>query len=400
MNTSLHLQAAVALATVLSALGPAHAQPNLKDITKLLPSFGGGNSTSQEGSAGTRGTSGDAQSAAGAGPVKASAKAQSEMAPDINCDRPRERFNIAEKLADYGGQAASLRMQRLVGSDFRYTDLTADDKQMLRYVAQTTVWVPAEVEAKLGGIYDTASGFFGLGGTKPSEDEQMALEDIEKRLSTLRGAVADYPGEIHLKLDKKLPDGAFARFGGLILLSDRFLNSLGEAGSGADFLLAHEVSHVYKRHALKDIQFKLISSEEGWGLAKDLLTRAQRGAEFSPKDAIFAVKTVPELITFVRGVQVRFTRDQEFEADACSTVWLKAVNVPPKDAWRRYQAILGTSSSYSTEHPSSADREARFNQKADGVPMAKSKTGSIDKGSVTKEGKIVIRNAQKAQATP
>lgn len=398
MNTSIQRRAVAAVVALVATIGPAHAQFSLKELKNLIPPVGGSSTTTttQE-NTGASGT--NAQAAAGAPPVKASAKAISEMAPDINCSRPRERFNIAEKLADFGGQTATLRMDRLVGSDFRYTDLTPEDKQMLRYVAQTTVWVPAEVEVKLGAIYDTTSGFLGIGGQKLNEDEQLALEDIQKRLTTLRAAVADYPAEIHLKVDKKLPDGAFARFGGLILLSDRFLNGLGEAGPGADFLLAHEVSHVYKRHALKDIQFKLISSEEGWGLAKELLARAQRGAEISPKDAIFAVKTVPELVTFVRGVQVRFNKDQEFEADACSTVWLTAVHVPPKDAWRSYKAILGESGSYATEHPSSTEREERFNRKADGLPMAKPGTGATDKGSVTKEGKAMIRNSQKAQAS-
>lgn len=396
MNKLVQIRAVVALAALLATIGPAHAQFNLKELKNLIPPLGGSNSQESTGTSGTP----NAQAAADAPPVKASAKALSEMAPDVNCTRPRERFNIAEKLTEFGGQAATLRMERVIGSDFRYTDLTPDDKQMLRYVAQTTVWVPAEVENKLGAIYDTTTGLFGLGGAKLSETDQMALEDIEKRLTMLRGVVPEYPAEIHLKLDKKLPDGAFARFGGLILLSDRFLNGLGDAGSGADFLLAHEVSHVYKRHALKSVQFKLISSEEGWGLAKELLARAQRGMQVSPKDAIFAVTTVPELIKFVRGVQVRFNKEQEFEADACSVVWLQAEHVPPKEAWRKYKAILGESGSYAEEHPSGPEREERFNNKVDGVSSAKPKSGSTDKGSVTKEGKALLRNNQKGQTTP
>lgn len=315
------------------------------------------------------------------------------MAPDINCDRPREKFNLSEKLIDYGGMAASMRLERLMSSNFRFTELKPEDKEMLRYIAQTTVWVPAEIEGKLGQIYDTTSSFFGLAGEKLNESEQLAIEDIEKRLKVLRGVVDDYPSEIHLKLDKKLPDGAFSRFGGLILISERFLNGLEDSGSGADFLLAHEVSHIYKRHAIKNIQYKLISSEEGWGLAKSLLVRARSGTKIVFEDVLFAVQTLPELIDFVRNVQVQFLKDQEFEADACSNVWLKAENIPQNEAWKNYQTVLGSSSTYSAEHPSSVDREARFFQKS-AATLGAAQVG-IDKGAVKKGGKELIKNARK-----
>ena len=83
--------------------------------------------------------------------------------------------------------------------------------------------------------------------------------------------------------------------------------------------------------------------------------------------------TVPKLIDFVRSMQLKFNRDQELEADACSTVWLKDIGVDPIAAWDAYRATVGANAdnpaSYSASHPTTPEREARFKRKAAGHPM-------------------------------
>lgn len=228
-----------------------------------------------------------------------------------------------------------------------------------------------------------------------NELDRAALAEINDRLAKVKGAVAEYPAEIRLTYDSKLADGAFARFGGVIQLSERFLNGLSDAGTGADFLLAHEISHVYKRHAIKDIQFKMISSAEGWGLARKVLQRAQRGMEVDPLgDASFLVTTMPRLIEFVRSVQVQFTKDQELEADACSIHWLTAVQTDFYAAWNRYKAALGANTTYSLEHPTSQEREAWFKRRiAGGKDNAPDK--SPDKGTVQRGGERIIQGGSR-----
>jgi len=288
-----------------------------------------------------------------------------EMQPDADCSRPQERFNVAEKLAEYGGAEATLRLQRLIETDYRYSDLKPEDREMLQYLARTTVWVPAEVETKLGQVFTGAGRFFGGGTDKPSELDQAALAEIEGRLNRLRGTVTDFPGTITLRVNKQLADGAYARFGGVIELSERFLAGLTEAPQAADFLLAHELSHVYKRHAMKHLQFTLISTDEGWELGRKLLQRAQRGLAVDPvRDGLFMFTTVPQLVEFVRGLQLKFGREQELEADACSKVWMGGIGVDPFAAWDAYRVTLGANSDqsdrYVASHPSDAEREARF----------------------------------------
>lgn len=320
---------------------------------------------------------------------------QSEMAADRNCSRPRDKFNVADKIADYGGTAATLRLQRLITTDFQYSDLKPEDKQMLQYIAQTSVWVPPEVEDKLAAVYDKSKGFFKREAPL-NELEELAFDDVRKRLERVRETVPEYPSEIRLKVDHELKDGAFARFGGLIQISDRFLNGLGDAGAGADFLLSHEVSHVYKRHSIKGIQFTLISSSEGWNLAKQVLRGVpgigNQGSDMfrEVKDIVTGLGAIPALMEYVSSVQINFTKDQELEADACSVEWLRALKVEPKKAWADYQDILGANSTYDALHPSTAQRKASFDNRVDQKAVAP--VLSADKGTVKKEGAKIIAN--------
>ena len=313
-------------------------------------------------------------------PVGPKKDVRAELAPDVDCSRPQERFDVVGKLTEYGGTEATLRLQRLVESDYKLADMKPQDREMLQYLAATTVWVPAEVESRLGSIYQRLSSSDSEGANPL---QQSSIATIEQRLGTLKAQVRDFPADITLSLNKKLPDGAFARFGGVIELSERFVDALPDTPEGSDFLLAHELSHIYKRHPVKDLQFKLLATEEGWEIGRKLLARALRGGAFDPiRDGLFAVTTVPQLIAFVRTLQLSFGRQQELEADACSVVWLKAIGRDPSRAFAAYRATLGAADgsgaagAYGPSHPTTEERVARLEGKVRGKPGAKPAPGA------------------------
>lgn len=343
----------------------APAQAQLLDMLKNLAPPGAGIPTPPKGTA-------SATMVADAPPASAKPGVEAELRPDANCSRQRESFNIGEKLMQYGGAAAGLRLRRLIETDFAYDDLTPKDKAMLKYLAQTTVWLPVEAETKLGAIVDGGKSWFER-GPKLTELDEEALRTLTERLTLLKGQAQDFPADIKLVVDDKLDTGAVARFGGAIQVSRSFLNGLTQQPAGADFVLAHEMSHIYKRHAIKDIQFKLISSRDGWTLASKLLQRAQRGLEIDPiADGVFLFTTVPTLIEYVKTLQLKYGREQELEADACSVAWLNGIGTDPFGAWDAYRATVAATdsgpTSYAATHPSTPEREARFKRKASGKP--------------------------------
>jgi Zn-dependent protease with chaperone function len=287
-----------------------------------------------------------------------SAKALADLKPDVNCSRPQEGFDVVAKVVQYGGENARLRLQRLVASDFRYDDLTPQDREMLKVVAYTTVWVPPSLESKLGAIYS------GMAGDKGDESHSASARRSVDRIELLKQQVADFPGEIRLLVLKDMPSGAAAQAGGLITIAQGFLSDLEAQPSARDLILAHELSHVYKRHALKEIQFQLVSTSAGFSIAKRLLGRAMPGSGGNfLTEAFGTIQLGVELVNFVRGLQIHFNRDQEFEADACAVVWMKRAKLDTTEAWKAFEtasAAPGQAGSYFDQHPSSKERRTRF----------------------------------------
>lgn len=360
MNKPLLRLAPLLIATAFAA--PAQAQ--LLDLLKSLAPTAAGTPAKAAEAAASAPTNTlstlNSKSAAGA---EAKAKAVTDLGPDRQCNRPQEKFNIAEKLIEYGGTEATMRLERLISSDFKYDDLTPADRELLRYLAQNTVWVPAELESKLGGVFDLAPS----SGEPLTPLDEGVFGDVEAQLGRFRALTTDFPAEIRLRYNPELPDGAFAKFGGIIQISKTMLHTMSQRPVGADLLLAHELAHVYKRHAVKRMQFELLSSRDGWELAKKLLQRAQRGASFDPlRDGWFAITVVPQLISFVRSLQLKFSSEQELEADACAANWLKAAGLNPTQAWIEFRDGIAASASsadeqgYGRTHPPTAEREANF----------------------------------------
>jgi len=357
------LYALVVVNLLLWATQPAQAQ--LGDLLKQLGATAAG-VVKQSDAAASAGLPGIP--VMGTGKAKSLADIDAELAPDRQCNRPQEKFDIGDKVLEYGGTEASLRLQRIVESDLKYEELTPEDRKMLRYLAQTTVWVPVWLENRLGSSFDL------LGNKLPDllPVEQETFEEVRQQSNKFRALTSDFPGDINLSLNPELPDGAFAKFGGRIQISRNLLQTMSDKPLGGDLLLAHEIAHVYKRHAIKRMQFELISSREGWGLGKKLLQRAQRGSNFEPlRDGLALATTVPQLIAFVRNLQLHFSSEQELEADACAALWLKASALDPAKAWLEFRSAFAPTDApqaYASTHPPTAEREENFIRKVNSKP--------------------------------
>lgn len=316
------------------------------------------------------------QAAASAPTTGAAAKSlqqiEAELRPDPQCNRPQERFNITEKLMEYGGTEAGLRLQRLIDSDMKYDDISAADRQMLRYLAQTTVWLPVEVENKLGQLFD-------MGSSSQELEPVAALSLVTARTLSqeVRRQSEDFPGDIQLAHNAALADGAAAKFGGRIQLSGAMLQLMEQHPPGAEFVLAHEMAHVYKRHAVKQMQYMLLSSHEGWTVGRKLLQRAQRGANTNLiQDGIFAITTVPALIKMVQKMQLSYNQDQELEADTCAVRWLAAMGRQPWLAWQQYRQHFAQRDETMVAGSTHPDAQARENNLSRLVPLSEPATAA------------------------
>ena len=180
------LPSSIVALVLLGAAASSHAQ--FGDLlNRVVPGLGqatapAGTDPSKAGGNAATTASKSAAMVDGASDVSPNKGIKVDLPPDRQCNRPQERFNIAEKLVEYGGTEATLRLERLIKSDYKYSDLTPKDKQMLQYVAKTTIWVPVEIESALGTAYNAVSSNT---GDPLTEVEEMRLKDVQTRLDLL-----------------------------------------------------------------------------------------------------------------------------------------------------------------------------------------------------------------------
>lgn len=349
-------------ATLLTVSLPCAAQ--LGALGDLARKIGGERSSPAAASAvPSRGDAADA----GLMPVKPNANVEDKLRPDLQCQRFEERSDVWQALAEYGGNEAQARMTRLLAADFKFADLTPEDKKMLRYIAYTTVWVPQSVESGFGKLYVEATRRNrDTGGEDRSEAAQLAR--VKAQLVEFRSHIDSFPGSVDLVVDKNMATGAYSQVGGLIVLSPDFLNRMDEKDSVKQLILAHELSHLYKRHTVKELQYQLVTSSSGFGLAKKLLGRYNPQNSSNPleiaRNAMEYAKVASELYDFVRSRQVAFTVDQEFEADACSVQFMTRSGLDPKPlvpALAELEAVQKEEASgYAKTHPSNRERQDKL----------------------------------------
>lgn len=326
----------------------------------------------------------------GDNPVPRNETALGSLVPDKQCKRADESMNVWEQVSTYGGKHAELRMQRILSSNFQYTDLTQQDKDMLRYLAYTTVWVPESLENAVGSLYTTMTR---SGGGNMSPLEQGQLDRLKEQVKTFKSVMSGYSSDVAVLVDSSGPLGASASVGGFVRISPEFLNMLDEKDAVRRLVVAHELSHLYKRHTIKEMQYQLITSAAGFDLGKKLMSRSVPATSKSPMDflkgALDSVTAAKDLLAFLRTTQIRFQQNQEFEADACAVEWMKRSNENPSDLWVAFGEMQKDPSpdneAYVATHPSYDDRrkniELATGIKTGGKAVAATSTGGKPKAS-------------------
>jgi Zn-dependent protease with chaperone function len=296
--------------------------------------------------------------------VLPSSKALNELRADRQCAKTEERHDVWAKAAEFAGTNAQMRLTHLVSSDFRHSDLTAQDKQFLKYLAYTTIWIPSSLEVQIGKAYAA------LVGSSPRDDdsgrsERKALQRIQERASELAGRMEGFPGAVTVSLDRKLAGGAVARPGNLIIINETYLANMDESPEVRDVVLAHELSHLYKRHTVKELQYQLITSASGFSIAKKLFNAVKPGNDGPLTQLggiLMAGQLAIEIVDFVKELQAKYPGEQELEADVCGLRFISIAGVQPLKAWQIFSRLLKASSAdgatgYSGVHPSTRERD-------------------------------------------
>lgn len=298
--------------------------------------------------------------------------ALNELRADRKCSKTEEQHDVFQKVLAFGGTNAQLRLNQLIATDFKHSDLTPQDKLMLKYLAYTTVWVPIEVEDKVGAAY--AKLFRESAGEGDAgRAERNALAKLNTRAAELAEKMPGFPGKVTVVLERSSAAGAVAKPGNIVAVNAKFLSAMDQNPDTRDVVLAHELSHLYKRHTIKELQFQLITSAGGFKLGQKLLTALK------PTDSpiaiinswIGSIQAASELVDAVKASQAKYPSEQELEADICGLKFLEIAGVKGIRAWQIFHQLLQASAAdgsagYAGVHPSPKERN-------DNVKLALSK---------------------------
>jgi predicted Zn-dependent protease len=282
---------------------------------------------------------------------------------------------LCERLYDSAnpvGMAAELA--RIVGPGVligKFPELggkiTPEQKKMyanLRILARQKVWVPVSAERTMGEWMDQKARREGL-MVDPAGLPKNMRPRYELTKSLLDGIVATLPSDnpytFTLAITQADESNASITPGGFIYVTTGMLQDKTLDRNDIALRLAHEVAHLTRRHALKEIQVKVVDALEITRSLKPLLDFAQQPTRVM--ETLFGKMKAAEMMF------QRFDEVQELEGDACGTQLLvKQPGIDAAAAVKRFasaRAGTGKGKGWDVSHPAPEERALVMNAQLD-----------------------------------
>jgi hypothetical protein len=281
---------------------------------------------------------------------------------------------LCERLFDSADPAGmTMELVRIVGPGVvlgKFPEIggqvTAEQKQMyanLRVLARQKVWVPVSAERKMGEWMDQKYRKEGL-VVEPASLARSLRPRYEMAKALLDGIVATLPADnpytISLAVTQADESNASVSPGGFVYVTTGLLQDKTLDRNDIALRLSHEVAHLTRRHALKEVQVKVVDTLEITKSVKPLLDFAQEPTRVM--ETLFGTVKATELMF------QRFDQVQELEGDACGTYLLaRQSGVDAKAAVKKFAAArAGTGSKgWDASHPAPEERELVMNAQLD-----------------------------------
>lgn len=248
------------------------------------------------------------------------------VATDANCERVFEPTSPASLLRDLTGDVVGAQLKPWLDAlSGRRPDAAAPDpkahlRQILRTRARATVWLPIEIEEKIGDHMASSMSFITASEVAESP-VLLRVSDIFDRL--IKALPPDNAYKFRLRFAESESANMTALPGGIVVVNTGMLPRKIDDFNDNKYvaLLAHEIAHVTKRHQTREMQ----------GYIADTMTVAElvRGLQGGKSQLEKAVNIFSGIATLDQLFS-RFYADQELEADACIPRLVKAAGFDPQ----------------------------------------------------------------------
>lgn len=253
----------------------------------------------------------------------------------------RRGFNrILERLPQGNNAQAAAQQRR-------------QEDEWLRNTARYKVWMPVPAESLIGSqLHESLArqgGVIAEDQLGPRDAGRLAyIRDLASKM--IDALPKDQPYQFRFFATNERAASFSAHMGGHLYVSEGLLRDRSLDDADLVLRIAHEISHVTKRHVLRDFQTKLVD-------AYTLGNQTDRDLR-NFTDPMAAFKLVSQRLSLAKQLALTFDHHNEMEADSCA-VWL-AGQVLPHDAiagaidrFVTYQSALGGRPFAGSVHPQS-----------------------------------------------
>lgn len=198
-------------------------------------------------------------------------------------------------------------------------------RELLKQTAKHKVWLPVAAETAIGQQLHQAL----VQQRVILPDEQLHPRDLA-RLRQIRQSVGrlvqalpanqPYTFQVHATRDRA--SALAAQMGGFVYVSEGLLRDRGLQDADIALRLSHEISHVTKRHVLRDFQTKAV---DAFNLTNWTLQDLQR-----LNDGQAVLDLVRQRFSLMQALSKTFDHGNELEADSCAIGLLRQV-LPQED---------------------------------------------------------------------
>ena len=220
--------------------------------------------------------------------------------------------------------------------------------------------IPIGVDQEVGRLFEGD-----LAGPNAVVADSEASRAINAIVARLQKSSPGQPFTFRVSVQKNPEVNAFAAPGGLIVVYTGLIKEAGSADEVAG-VLAHEMAHATKRHSMR----QLIYTAGVLPLVGFLIGQP---------DAASLFRDVSQLS------ELRFSRQQEEDADLTGFDTLVAAGLPPEGMARFFDRLnkkSGAAPSFLSTHPASADRAAAIRKRAEALKSLPGQPLDIDWGKV------------------
>lgn len=273
--------------------------------------------------------------------------ALSSQVVDAHCERVVDPFELNANFAALGGLAAAGAAEGLSGMLGGGTAKSAGHKlsRSVREQAMLLNWMPMSLEQRYGRLIHEDALAAGVLVDRDSSAGKRLYPKADALLAlVLSGVTEAHPYTFELHVRGAGEDNAMALPGGIVYIDAGLLREADPAK--ARFALAHEISHVLRRHETRIAQARIIDTISLTGATSDLVTAVREPAAISAG-----------VLTTAAAGHKSFRQhygDQELQADSCAVRALSAALplVEVDAAVRSFIAILPTDAPAAATLPS------------------------------------------------